>query len=180
MLTVNRELSVTRSQPEVWAFVKEMGNWASQMPGYMSHEKINDNDSVWTMQMNLGPFTRPIVMDVHVLEWLEPSTVNFTVKGKFDPFQGKGSFASRTDGDITRIVLDFGVEGTGSMAKVVSAMAAPVLPAVADQFATNLKAKLQPERDGRPPATEKPDGRIPRSAWQRFLKWMALKLGLRR
>ncbi len=182
MLSVKRELHTRRKAGEVWHFVKEMGNWAAQMPGYLSHEITNENDSVWNMQMNLGPFTRPIVMDVHVSQWLEPSEVAFEVKGRFDPFQGKGRFLSSTAADGgTDIVLEFEVEGTGSMAKVISAMAAPVLVTVADQFVANLGAALDTPvqagaealaagATGGEPAVN-PGPAAPRGFWARVTAW---------
>lgn len=142
MPSIQRELKVPESQEPVWNFVKDMGNWASQMPGYLSHEQVNDDDSVWTVQFNIGPFTRPCVMDVHVSHWGAPSEVSFTVKGRFDPFAGQGVFTSAPDGTGTAIRLEFGVEGTGSMAKVVSAMAGPVLKTVGDQFVSRLAAAI--------------------------------------
>lgn len=175
MLTVKRELSVAQSQLEVWHFIREMSNWASQMPGYMLHEQLNEDDSVWTMQMNLGPFTRPIVMDVHVTQWHEPSVVKFTIKGKFDPFQGQGSFISRVDNKVTHITLDFDVEGTGSMAKVVTALAVPVLPAVADQFVCNLETALQQQIGQKQTARDEGDLGAIRTVWQRLLAWFRSK-----
>lgn len=142
MNTVQRELVVGQSPQAVWDFVEDMGNWASQMPGYMSHETINDDDSIWTLNVNFGPFTRPVVVDVHVTQWLAPTQVNFEVKGKADPFRGSGAFLARETEGGTAITLQFGAEGTGSMAKVISAMVPPVLNYMGDGFAANLAKAL--------------------------------------
>jgi len=143
MLNVKRELMVARSTEEVWEFVKNMGSWAAQMPGYVSHEEISGDDSVWTLQLNLGAFSRPIVMDVHVIQWTPPTQVTFELKGRFDPFRGSGAFCASPQGEQTAISLQFEAEGTGSMGKVVSAMADPVLKYVADEFSANLAKTLE-------------------------------------
>ncbi|WP_454873540.1 CoxG family protein [Paraburkholderia xenovorans] len=142
MLIVNRELVVDRAPDDVWEFVKDMRNWAVQMPGYISHEQISGDDSVWTLQVNLGPFTRPIVMDVHVTRWVCPNEVTFELKGRSDPFVGSGAFRSRPAGKATSITLEFQATPTGSMAKVLSAMATPVLQEVASRFSDNLGEAL--------------------------------------
>lgn len=145
MNSVQRELVVNKDLQAVWEFVKNMGNWASQMPGYMSHELLNDDDSVWTLNVNFGPFARPVVIDVHVTQWIAPSQVTFEVKGRSDPFRGSGVFLAHKTDAGTAISLQFGAEGTGSMAKVVSAMVPPVLNYVGDGFSANL-AKALSER----------------------------------
>ena len=145
MNSVQRELVVDKDPQAVWEFVKNMGNWASQMPGYMSHELLNDNDSVWTLHVNFGPFARPVVIDVHVTQWVAPSQVTFEVKGRSDPFRGSGVFEAHETEAGTAISLQFGAEGTGSMAKMVSAMVPPVLNSIGDGFSANL-AKALSER----------------------------------
>lgn len=153
MLTVTRQLAVNRDGASVWTFVKDMGNWAVQMPGYLSHEIVNEFDSVWKLQVNVGTFTRPVLIDVHVSEWLAPSAVTFELKGRSDPFRGSGVFRARPDGSGTAIVLELCVEGTGSMAKMVSAMVPPVLNFVGDGFSTNLAKALGGDTSVKAPST---------------------------
>jgi carbon monoxide dehydrogenase subunit G len=142
MNSVQRELVVDKDLQAVWEFVKDMGNWASQMPGYISHELLNDDDSVWTLHVNFGPFARPVTVDVHVTHWIAPSQVTFEVKGRSDPFRGSGAFVARETDAGTAISLQFGAEGTGSMAKMVSAMVPPVLSYIGDGFSANLAKAL--------------------------------------
>jgi carbon monoxide dehydrogenase subunit G len=142
MNSVQRELVVDKEPEAVWEFVKDMGKWASQMPGYMSHELLNDDDSVWTLNVNFGPFARPVVIDVHVTQWVAPSQVTFEVKGRSDPFRGSGAFEARKTEAGTAISLQFGAEGTGSMAKMISAMVPPVLNFMGDGFSANLAKAL--------------------------------------
>ena len=111
MNSVQRELVVDKDLSAVWAFVKDMGNWASQMPGYISHELLNGDDSVWTLHVNFGPFARPVVIDVHVTQWIAPPQVTFEVKGRSDPFRGSGAFQARETEAGTAISLQFGAEG---------------------------------------------------------------------
>ena len=173
MPNISKTLTVKAPQAEVWTFVKDMGNWASRMPGYVSHEIVDEDKSVWTVQFNVGPFTRPCVMDVHVTQWGEPSAVNFTVKGRFDPFQGQGAFTSRPAEAGTQIDLEFGVEGTGSMAKVISAMAAPVLVTVGDQFVKNMATAIAEQGSGQAgTAAAASTSTTEPGVWRRFTSWL--------
>lgn len=142
MVTVEKELLVSQDIERVWLFVRDMGNWANQMPGYVSHEQLNDHESMWELQVNMGPFTRPVIMDVRVLEWVPPMEVRFDLKGRFDPFHGRGAFRAEPRESGTHINLEFGAEATGSMGKVLTAMAGPVLKKLAEQFSVNLAKVL--------------------------------------
>ncbi len=147
MLSEAREIVVGRSQAEVWDFVGDMGNWARQLPGYISHEELEDNNSVWTVLVNLGPFKRPVVIDVNVTQWLPPHTVAFELKGRVEPFHGAGifrTFASDANTQSTRMLLQFNAEPTGPMAVMLTGLAQPVLSRVADEFTRNLKNTLDP------------------------------------
>lgn len=155
MAATQRELAVQRDIESVWEFVQDMGNWASQMPGYISHEIIDDNDSVWTLNVDLGPFQRSIVVDVHVERWAAPSEVVFQVKGRYEPFTGGGTYRAERADTATHIHLDFHAEPGGSMAKMISPLVGPVLERIAEEFSGNLAAALggaiaEPE----PPAVE--------------------------
>jgi carbon monoxide dehydrogenase subunit G len=167
MLSAKRELSVTTDVDTVWSFVSDMGNWAGQMPGYISHEEVNANDSIWTLKIDLGPYKRPVVMDIHVVEWVPPNEVRFELKGKFDPFHGSGTFRADPADTGSAIKLEFQTEATGSMAKVVTAMATPVLKRITDQFSANLvKALEERSTSDQRPQEQKP-AQVKPSAWSR-------------
>jgi len=138
MADTQRELKVAQTMDHVWDFVSDMGNWASQMPGYVSHETSTENDSVWTLNVDIGPFQREIVVDVHVVRWASPSQVDFEVKGRYEPFSGGGAFRAEPSGETTEIMLAFNAEPSGSMAKMITPLVGPVLERLANQFTFNL------------------------------------------
>lgn len=147
MASTQRVFTVQRDLDQVWAFVSDMGNWAAQMPGYQSHEMINADDSAWTLNVDLGPFQRSIVVDVHVSRWQAPNEVDFEVKGRYEPFTGSGAFRAARDGSRTRITLDFGAEPGGSMARMIAPLVGPVLERVAGEFSANLASALGGEAE---------------------------------
>ena len=142
MLSAERSVVIPRTQAEVWSFVADMGNWARQMPGYISHEVVNENVSVWTVLVNLGPFQRPVVIDVEVTKWSSPSDVFFKIKGRIEPFHGRGRFHAESRGESTAINLQFEAEPTGPMATMLAGLARPILVRVADEFSSNLGQAL--------------------------------------
>lgn len=169
MLSAQRVFEVDRPIEDIWVFVKDMNNWAVQMPGYISHQVVDENKSSWTVQVNLGPFKRPVVIDIEVTKWLRPSEVEFNLRGRFEPFHGSGRYRAEARGASTKITLDFEAEPSGSMAKMIEGLGRPVLERVANEFSLNLADALQPDRQIRPPDDL--------SMLQRIKRWWLLKWG---
>ncbi len=76
----------------IWDFVKEMDNWAAFVTGYQSHEKLNENESVWVLKGDVGVLARRLRFRVRVTEWAGPERVRFELEGLNEPMQGSGSF----------------------------------------------------------------------------------------
>jgi len=171
MAATQREFSVEPAIADVWDFVSDMGNWASQMPGYVSHETISVDDSAWTLNVDLGPFSRTIVVDVHVSEWRKPHEVIFEVKGRYEPFSGGGRYKAESAGSGTRIALDFHAEPGGSMAKIISPLVGPVLESIASEFSKNLAQALGGACATQTDVPKRQDGFFKR-LWMRVQAWL--------
>ena len=76
----------------VWAFVKEIDNWAPFLTGYQRHEKLSDDESIWLVKGELGGLSRIAEFRVRVIEWAGPERVTFTLEGLQEPVNGSGSF----------------------------------------------------------------------------------------
>jgi carbon monoxide dehydrogenase subunit G len=76
----------------IWEFVKEMDNWAPLLTGYQSHEKENDDDSIWVLKGDIGVMSRTLKFKVHVSEWAGPDRVTFELKGLNEEMEGGGVF----------------------------------------------------------------------------------------
>lgn len=76
----------------IWDFVCEMDNWAPLLTGYQTHEKQNDDDSVWTLKGDVGSLTRTVKFQVNVTEWAGPERVTFDLKGLNEAIEGAGEF----------------------------------------------------------------------------------------
>jgi carbon monoxide dehydrogenase subunit G len=138
MISTEREILVRSDLATVWEFVQIIGNWANQMPGYVSHKELDPDQSDWTLNVQMGPFSRPIVVKVQVIQWKPGRGADFTLDALFEPFHGEGSISIEKAPRGTLTKMHLGVEVTGSMSKVLTVLAGPVLQRVADEFSTNL------------------------------------------
>jgi carbon monoxide dehydrogenase subunit G len=142
VISAQREILVRSGGAQVWEFVQRIGNWATLVPFYMSHEELGSDESVWRLNVQMGPFSRPVLVHVHVSQWLPGEGADFTIKAPYEPFHGEGAIRLEAGPIGTRVWLNFGTVVTGSMSKVITAMAIPVLKKVADEFSANLLRAL--------------------------------------
>lgn len=175
------EFDVSAAIDDVWDFVREIGNWAAQMPGCQSFEVVSEDDSIWTAKVDIGPFSQIVTAHVHVTKWQRPDEVCFEFQGRSDPFRGSGCYKSEARDGRTHIRLDLSVEGSGPVASVLNALAGPALKKVGSQFADNLKrtieAKLAPGLGREPPPAVEASTAIERvRAW---VSMIARKIGAR-
>src|SRR5262249_61078339 len=84
------EYTTTMSLPPdaIWAFVKDMNNWAPFLTGYQRHEIQSDTDSVWWLKGDVGILSRTVQLQAHVTEWRGPERVAFTLTGLNEQVEG--------------------------------------------------------------------------------------------
>jgi len=84
---------VAASRAQVWAFVRDMDNWAPFLTGYQQHTKLDEQESEWHLKGELGGLTRIAQFKVKILSWNEPDDVTFELAGINEPVTGTGEFA---------------------------------------------------------------------------------------
>lgn len=142
-ISATHEFAVNASITQVWSFIEDFTNWAAYMPGYEGSERVGVDDFVWTLQADLGSFSRTVVIDVHVARWSGPQAVDFVFTGRGEPFSGSGAYVAHADGNVTQVRLALEVLPQGAMAKVIRVLAAPVLPRIASQFAARVTEAIE-------------------------------------
>ena len=55
----------------VWSFMVDRSEVGCLFPGCKRVRILNDLDSIWTVKMSLGPFSRTIEMNAHTIEQIE-------------------------------------------------------------------------------------------------------------
>lgn len=177
MITHQLSLGIDAPNEVVWAYVSEMGNWASNMPGYRTFEELTDSDTRWTLKIGVAALVRTVNVLVHIDEWAGPERVAFTYRLDNDPVDGAGFYraVARPDGG-TDITLDITINGQGPMAPAWEALAKPILPKLALGFAMGLKAKIEEAwaEDPRSASTSVAEAKpTPAVTWPRALwRWL--------
>lgn len=128
----------------VWEFVKDMDNWAPLLPGYISHEKISDEQSQWTFKENVGLIKKKISLEVTIKEWYEPTRVTFNLKGINENLSGNGYFLGEAlSKNKTRITGYLEMNAEGPLAPVMNGVMKTSLPKNGEQLTTAIAEKLE-------------------------------------
>jgi carbon monoxide dehydrogenase subunit G len=165
---IETEQSVVIAAPidQVWTYARDVGRWASIMPGYQSCEIIDEDNSRWVLKVGVGGLVRTVKVAVHVDLWAGPGKVDFSFKLEGDPVSGSGAYRAAAQGaSATDVTLHVRVNGGGPMAPMWEAMGGPLLPKFAASFAEQLKARIEAELGLiAPPAAP--------GLWVRFWSWL--------
>lgn len=152
MIETEQTALVDAGIADVWNYVRDIARWAEIMPGYRECEIIDDNASRWTLKVGVGGMVRTVKVAVNVDEWAGPALVRFTYKLAGDPVQGGGTYRATAIGPRqTEIALTVSVQGSGPMAPMWEAMGKPLLPKFAQDFASQLKDRIEQSLGQTPP-----------------------------
>lgn len=141
------EITIKTPIDEVWAFVKDMDNWAPLLPGYISHEQLNDHQSIWTFKETVGLLKKKISLQVTIKEWIEPERVTFDLKGINENLTGSGYFKAETiDQKTTRMTGYLEMTAEGPLAPVMNAVMKTSLPKSGEELTKSIAEKIAEQK----------------------------------
>jgi hypothetical protein len=97
MPSVSHTQQVRAPVTVLWDQIQDLSLWAKDIPGYLSHQELSPDESVWTVQGDVGAMSRRVEFRVLVTERLEPRRISFTLTGLNENLQGSGSFEAHQD-----------------------------------------------------------------------------------
>lgn len=143
MPQVSHTAVVPVAREDVWRFVRDINNWATEVPGYQEHVVVDDALSRWKVKGDLKVVSRVMDVEVVVTDWREPDEVCFSVRGLNEQVQGQGRFVTTANGpDETALGFYLEMHAGGTMGPMVNALLQPILPKLASVFAGNLARRL--------------------------------------
>lgn len=137
------KVDVALSKEQIWEFVHDMNNWAPLVPGYITHNIINENESTWEFKGDLGFMKKTVKLKIDIKEWNEPISVIFDLKGTSDNFKGGGHFiAHPIDENNTTMEGYLDITAGGAMGPMVNTILKNFVPKTAQELTDNIVAKL--------------------------------------
>ena len=146
MPEVKHTFEVQAPAEVVWTRISDMSYWASLIPGYVSHELVDERESLWTVKGDLGILNKTVTFRVTITEWDEPAKVGFTLKATNENVAGDGYFLAEPTGpDSTMVTGYLDLQPGGRLAPVVNVFMKQLMPKTTLDFAKALANKIEGE-----------------------------------
>jgi carbon monoxide dehydrogenase subunit G len=128
----------------VWTAVSDMDRWAPLIPGYVSHDKVRDAESLWTLKGDVGILTKTVTFRVRITEWTEPSNVAFMLEGTDENVVGQGRFvAEPLEAGVSRITGYLELQQRGAKGPMVNGLLKGVMSKLTQSFVETLAREIE-------------------------------------
>ncbi len=126
----------------VWSFMIDRREVGCLFPGCKGVKILNDLDSVWTIKMSLGPFSRLIEMNAHTTEMVENERLSWNATGEHLLTSGIVTFRKTSNAETE---ITYHIEGhvTGHFTFLQDMVVSEKLGEVCRAFMKNIKARLE-------------------------------------
>lgn len=127
----------------IWEFVSVMENWIPLVPGYISHEIINERQSTWMFNGDIGIMKKKIHLQVDITEWTPPSLVKFNLTGINENFSGEGYFKTASLGNQrTRMTCSLDITAKGVKAPMINSVHKSLVPKTTTELAEAVANRM--------------------------------------
>jgi carbon monoxide dehydrogenase subunit G len=139
-----REVTFTVMLPieSVWSFMIDRKEVGCLFPGCKGVEILNDLDSIWTIKMSLGPFSRKLVMHAHTTEMVHHKRIAWTATHEHLVTSGIVSFMKVSD-DETEIAYHLEGHVTDHFSFLQDMVVAEKLGELTRGFMKSIKERLE-------------------------------------
>jgi carbon monoxide dehydrogenase subunit G len=143
-------VELDRPVSDIWDFVSDMNNWAPLVPGYVSHQIIDDRHSVWVIHADIGIMERTVTLNVKILEFIEPETIIFQVATLNETCKGEGYFEVEAHSDTkSKMKGCLQVHVKGMVGTMINPVLKTFVPKVGKDFTEKIAANIMDRETAR-------------------------------
>lgn len=143
MSSYQHEMTVNTPLETAWEFIRSIDNWAPLVPGYITHEMLNEKESTWKFKSNFGIVKKKIHLKVNITQWIEQEKVCFQLTGINEKISGHGYFkALKANDRQTKMIGFLDISAEGTMAKVVNPVLKTSLPEFTEELTRAVSEKM--------------------------------------
>lgn len=128
----------------VWDFIRDADNWAPLVPGYIQHEKINDQLITCEFKSDFGIMKKKVFLMIHIKEWQEPNRVSFELKRKNEKYLGEGYFEAKSiNSNRTKVTGFLEINASGAMGTLANSLFKTAKPISVEEAAAAISTRLK-------------------------------------
>lgn len=125
----------------VWSFMTDRREVGCLFPGCKGVKILNDLDSIWTVNVSLGPFSRTVDMKARTTELVDLERMSWTAEGENITTSGFVSLRKLSE-DETEVVYRLEGHVKGHFSLLQDMVVAEKLGELTRGFAKNIKDRL--------------------------------------
>lgn len=138
------QLEVDIPIESVWSFISDMDMWAPLVPGYITHEIVNNRQSIWELKGDIGFIQKSVRLQIDITKWQEPTRISFDLTGLNENVKGTGYFqAKRILEYETEITGYLHMTAKGVMGRLMNPVLQSILPKATKQLTKAVATKMR-------------------------------------
>lgn len=125
----------------VWAFLSDIRQVGSCVPGVQSVDIVDDRHARWNLKLKIGPLSQEIKVETETLEQTPPSRGRF--RGISDNMEMLGTIELEPKGGATSVTYTMSVQAKGPLGRIMDNFMKGKVKSQTEELAANVKRAIE-------------------------------------
>ena len=132
-------IEVQTTEQALWSFLKEKGNWAVLIPGYLHHEFESNEEMIWVFKGDFGIVQKAVKLKLTVNNVEENKKIAFELEGLSDNINGSGYFIMEPVNEETyKLTGNLTMSAGGFLAGMINPVLEKFVPETVEQLVNSM------------------------------------------
>ena len=132
-------VEVKTTEQALWSFLKEKGDWAVLIPGYLHHEFESNDEMIWVFKGDFGIIQKAVKLKLTVNNVEENHKIAFELEGLSDNINGDGYFIMEPVNEETfKLTGNLNMSAGGFLAGMINPVLEKFVPETVEQLVNSM------------------------------------------
>jgi carbon monoxide dehydrogenase subunit G len=132
-------VEVQTTEQALWSFLKEKGDWAVLIPGYLHHEFESNDEMIWVFKGDFGIIQKAVKLKLTVNNVEENHKIAFELEGLSDNINGDGYFIMEPVNEETfKLTGNLNMSAGGFLAGMINPVLEKFVPETVEQLVNSM------------------------------------------
>ena len=132
-------VEVKTTEQALWSFLKEKGDWAVLIPGYLHHEFESNEEMIWVFKGDFGIVQKAVKLKLTVNNVEENRKIAFDLEGLSDNINGSGYFIMEpVNEDTYKLTGNLTMSAGGFLAGMINPVLEKFVPETVEQLVNSM------------------------------------------
>ena len=128
-------VEVQTSEQELWSFIREKGDWATLIPGYLHHELVSNEEMIWVFKGDFGFIQKAVKLQLNEVSVEDNAKLTFKLEGLSDNINGSGYFEMEAVNESTfKLTGNLDMSAGGFLAGMINPVLEKFVPETVEQL----------------------------------------------